>query len=177
MIKAPRRSIPENHPIRALFHNLTQRGFEQMKLRDQDTIQYITNLLTDFADVKNMHRVTDDSGTELRSIFEILRQDCEAMSPEMRRDFYRHIGDLTLFQLGLYPESLTYGRHTVSLSFYAEQGRRSYGMIAKMDPSRATIVFRKLSDQFEQCVVGLNWVKLYINDPFYQYVFREFGIT
>jgi hypothetical protein len=26
-------------------------------------------------------------------------------------------------------------------------------------------------------VVGLNWVKLYINDPFYQYLFREFDIT
>src|SRR5262245_62990684 len=109
MLKATRRSIPDNHPIRALFHNLTARGFEQMKLRDQDTIQYITNLLTDFADVKNMCRVTDDSGTELRNIFEILRQDCEAMSPEMRRDFYRHVGDLTLFQLCLYPVIRTQG--------------------------------------------------------------------
>ena len=35
----------------------------------------------------------------------------------------------------------------------------------------------KLSDQFEQCVVGLNWVKHYINDPFFQYMFREFNVT
>ena len=43
--------------------------------------------------------------------------------------------------------------------------------------STGTSVYRKLSEQFEQCVVGLKWVKLYINDPFYQYMFREFDIT
>ena len=45
-----------------------------------------------------------------------------------------------------------------------------------MEKPESTIVFRKLSEQFEQCVVGLNWVKLYINDPFYQYMFREFQV-
>ena len=177
MIEATRRKIPEDHPIRVLFHTLTERGFEQMKLRDEDTIHYITNLLTDFVDVKNVHRVKDQAGRRLENVFEILQQAGEAMSLEVRRDYYRHIGDVTLFNLGLYPESLTYGRHTVSSDFYAEQGRRSYNIAAAMHTSRATVVFRKLSEQFEQCVVGLNRVKLYINDPFYQYVFREFGVT
>jgi hypothetical protein len=177
MIEATRRTIPEDHPIRVLFHTLTERSFEQMKFRDEDTIQYITNLLTDFVDVKNLRRVKDDSGRELESVFEILRQAGNIMAPEIRRDYYRHIGDVTLFQLGLYPESLTYGRHTVSPDFYAEQGRRSYDIVAMMEQTRWTTVFRKLSLQFEQCVVGLNRVKLYINDPFYQYVFREFGVT
>ena len=99
------------------------------------------------------------------------------MSAELRRECYKHIGDVTLFNLGLYPESLTHGRHSVSPDFYAAQGRRSYHIAAAIDTSRATVVFRKLSDQFEKCVVGLHWVRLYINDPFYQYVFREFGVT
>jgi hypothetical protein len=177
MIDGKRQNIPENHPIRGLFHTLTERGFEQMNLRDEETIQYITNLLIDFVDVKNMLRVQDAAGRSIENVFDILRQAGEAMSPEVRRDYYRHIGDVTLFNLGLYPESLTHGRHTVSPDFYAEQGRRSYDIVAAMDNTRRTLVFRKLSRQFEQCVVGLNWVKLYINDPFYQYVFREFGVT
>jgi hypothetical protein len=98
------------------------------------------------------------------------------MSPELRREYYRQLGDMTLFNLGLFPESLTYGRRTVSPGYYAEQGRRSYTIVAEMEKPEATIVFRKLSEQFEQCVVGLNWVKLYINDPFYQYMFREFQV-
>jgi hypothetical protein len=177
MIEITGKRIPEDHPIRALFHTLTERGFEQMKLRDEDTIEYISNMLTDFVDVKNLTRGKDESGRQLDKVCEFLQQAGEAMSPEVRRDYYRHIGDITLFNLGLYPESLTYGRHTVSPDFYAEQGRRSYHIAAAIDTSRATVVFRKLSEQFEQCVVGLNWVKLYINDPFYQYVFREFGVT
>ena len=177
MIEVTRKRIPEDHPIRALFHTLTERGFDQLNLHDEDTIQYISNLLTDFVDIKQMRCVSDDSGRTLDNAFEILQQAGEAMSPEVRRAYYRYIGDLTLFNLGLYPESLTYGRHTVSPDFYAEQGRRSYHIAAAMDQSRSTVVFRKLSDQFEQCVVGLNWVKLYITDPFYQYVFREFGVT
>ena len=65
----------------------------------------------------------------------------------------------------------------VSPTFYMEQGRRSYHLVADMDTTRPAEVFHKLSEHFEQCVVSLNWVKRYINDPFYQYAFREFGIT
>jgi hypothetical protein len=80
--------------------------------------------------------------------------------------------------LGLFPESLTHGRRTVSLGYHAEQGRRFYAIVAELEKSGASPgVFRKLSDQFERCVEGLNWVKLYIQDPFYQFVFREFRIT
>jgi len=177
MIESRRQTIPENHPIRNLFQTLTERGFEQLNLRDEETIQYITNLLIDFVDVKNVRRVSDDAGHSIENVFDILRQAGDVMSPEVRRDYYRHIGDVTLFNLGLYPENLTHGRHTVSPDFYAEQGRRSYDIVAAMDNTRRTLVFKKLSSQFEQCVVGLNWVKLYIHDPFYQYVFREFGVT
>lgn len=177
MIQPTRRSIPEGHLIRNLFHTLTVRGFEQTNLRDRETIHYVVDLLTNFVDVRNLQRVKDDSGRELETVSEIVRRAGETMSREQRRAFYQHVGDLMLFRLGLYPESLTYGRHTVSADFYADQGRRCYNIASATDPSRHAIVFRKLSDQFERCVVGLNWVKLYINDPFYQYVFREFGVT
>jgi len=177
MIEKTPRSIPADHPIRALFHQLTERGFGQSNLHDRDTIQYVTNLLTDFVHVDNMYRIKDASGRRIEYIFEILEQARAEMSPAIRRDYYKHLGDLTLFNLGLFPESLTYGHRTVSPDYYAETGRRSYTIVAQMDASSRTRIYRKLSEQFQQCVVGLNWVKLYINDPFYQYMFREFDIT
>jgi hypothetical protein len=178
MIEKTRRDIPEDHPIRALFHELTSRGMGQLNFHDRDTIQYLTNLLTDFVHIENMYRIKDESGRRLQYLFDMLAQASEAMSAEVRRDYYKHIGDATLFNLGLFPESLTYGRRTVSPDYYAQTGRRSYTIVAEMGSTpRATVVYRKLSEQFEQCVVGLNWVKTYINDPFYQYMFREFEIT
>jgi hypothetical protein len=76
----------------------------------------------------------------------------------------------------LFPEHLTYGRRTVSPSYYAQQGQRSYSIVAEMENPAATAVFHKLAEDFQRCVGGLNWVKLYINDPFYRYMFREFQV-
>jgi hypothetical protein len=178
MIEKTRREIPPDHPIRAFFQKVTERGMGQLNLHDPDTIQYLTNLLTEFIEIENMYRMKDESGRRLQYVFEMLTRASNEMSPSVRRACYKHVGDLTLFNLGLFPESLTYGHRTVSPDYYAETGRRSYTIVAEMDsPSRATVVYRKLSEQFEQCVVGLNWVKTYINDPFYQYMFREFDIT
>jgi hypothetical protein len=178
MIEETSRDIPEKHPIRALFHQLTERGMGQLNLHDPDTIQYITNLLTEFVHTGKMYRIQNESGYRQKYLFDMLAQTGSALSPSLRRDYYRHLGDLTLFNLGLFPESLNYGRRTVSLNYYADTGRRSYTIVAEMDSSSGeTVLYRKLSQQFEQCVVGLNWVKLYINDPFYQFMFREFGIT
>ena len=178
MIQKMRNDIPEDHPIRALFHRLTERGLEQSNLHDSGTTQYITDLLTDFVQAENMYRVQDESGQRLRYIFDLLAEAGREMSPAVRREYYKHLGDFTLFNLGLFPESLNYGRRTVSPDYYAETGRRSYSIVAEMDPSpRGTVVYRKLAAQFEQCVIGLNWVKHYINDPFFQYMFREFDIT
>jgi hypothetical protein len=177
MIEKTRNLIPDDHPIRALFHELTERGMSQLNFHDPEMIRYITNLLTDFVDADNMYRIRDDNGQRAQYLFEMLTQASNAMSPAMRRDYYKHLGDLTLFNLGLFPESLTHGHHSVSPDYYAEAGRRSYTIVAEMNPPSGPRVYRKLSERFEQCVVGLNWVRLYINDPFYQYMFRQFDIT
>ena len=177
MIEKTRNDIPENHPIRTLFRQLTERGMGQLNLHDVETIRYITNLLTEFVQIDNMYRARDEAGQRVQYLFDLLTQAGHEMSPTLRRDYYRHLGDVTLFNLGLFPESLTHGHHTVSPDYYAETGRRSYTIVAAMDSSSGTRVYRKLSEQFEQCVVGLNWVKVYINDPFYQYMFRQFDLT
>jgi hypothetical protein len=179
MIHIQRSSIPEDHPVRLVFHQLTERGMAELQLRDKDTIDYVTNLLVEFIHPDNLYRIQDDSGNRLRYVGDILQQSGREMSSQLRLECFRHLGDLVLFNLGLFPESLTHGRQTVSPSFYAAQGRRSYTIVAEMEMAQPDTVelFRKLSQHFTECVAGLNWVKLYINDPFYQYMFREFQVT
>src|SRR5688572_23563297 len=103
-----------NHPVRELFLQLTERGMSQLNMRDRDTIEYITNLLTDFVQADNMYRLKDKTGRRLEYVCDILEQASREMSPAVRREYYRQLGDLTLFSLGLFPESLTYGRRTIS---------------------------------------------------------------
>jgi hypothetical protein len=180
MIDIQRSSIPEDHPVRLVFHQLTERGMGVLRLRDKDTIDYVTNLLIEFIHPENLYRIQDDHGKRLKYLSEILEQSNREVSEKVRRECYRHLGDLTLFNLGLFPESLSYGRHTVSPSFYAAQGRRSYTIVSELIANKeqpdTVELFRKLSQHFTECVAGLNWVKLYINDPFYQYMFREFQV-
>jgi hypothetical protein len=176
MIENTRRAIAAGHPVHTVFRQLTERGMSQLDLRDADTIQYVTNLLVDFIDVENIYRIKDSSGKSLEYIVDILDQADHAASHSVRCEHYRHLGDVTLYNLGLFPEALTRGRRTVSPDYYAEQGRRSYAIVAEMETSGRTIVFKKLSDQFERCVEGLRWVRLYTRDPFYQYMLREFQI-
>ena len=53
MIQKTRPEIPPDHPIRKFFQQLTERGMGQLNLHDPDTIQYITNLLTEFIQIEN----------------------------------------------------------------------------------------------------------------------------
>ena len=177
MIENTRPSVPPDHPVRAVLRQLTDRAMKRLDLRDEETICYVANLLTDFIHCENLYRLRDDSGKRLEYICDILDQASREMSTDMRRECHRYLGDWTLFNLGLFPEQLTYGRRTVSPSYYAQQGRRSYSIVAEMEEPAATAVFRKLAEDFPRCVGGLHWIKLYINDPFYQYMFREFQVV
>jgi hypothetical protein len=166
-----------DHPIRAVFQQLTVRGMGQLNLRDRDTIDYVANLLTDFIRFENFYRVRDEAGRRSEYVCDILELARREAQPRVRREYYRYLGDWTMFTLGLFPEMLTRGRRTVSPRYYAEQGRRSYTIVADLEDSETNEVFRKLSKDFPRCVEGLHWIKSYINDPFYQYMFREFHVV
>lgn len=177
MIRASQYEVSENHPLRRLFLTLAERGMLQHLDRDPQTVQYLANLLTEFVHRDNMNRIMSDSGERLEYFFDMLAQSTSQMLPQSRREHYKHIGDLALFHLGLFPGHLTYGRRLLSPGYYAAQGRRSYSIAAESKYDTETEVLRKMSDHFEDCVETLNWVQAYIRDPFLQYMFREFEIT
>ena len=87
-----------NHPVRELFLQLTERGMSQLNMRDRDTIEYITNLLTNFVQADNMYRLKDESGRRLEYICDILEQASREMSPTVRREYYRQRSRLFLKQ-------------------------------------------------------------------------------
>ena len=84
----------------------------------------------------------------------------------------------TLYMLGMFHERLTYGRRTRSHCYYADTGRRSYIAASELEAdSESTVVFKKLADKYERCVLSINWNREYTHDPFYQYMLRQFGMT
>jgi hypothetical protein len=177
MIYRLQKDIPETHEVRRLFWTLTERGMRQLTPGDRQIVQYLADMLTEFVHAGNLKRIARDSGERLEYFSEMLGETMRQMAPEVRRAHFKHIGDVALFQLGMFPERLTYGRRLVSPSYYFAQGRRSYFLAAESEYDRETVVLRKLADQFETCVSTLNWVRTYTNDAFYQYILREFDVT
>jgi hypothetical protein len=170
-----RRQIPSDHPIRQLFRTLTEMSFEQIAIRDRELMRYVADLLVEFVHVDNLYRLRDDRGRRLEHLVDMLIELQEQASAD-ERETRKHVGDYTLFVVGLYPESLTRRRRAVSPEYYIAQGKEAYLSVAEMDRSKPTAsLFRKLSEQFEYCVTALNIEKTVLQDPFYQYMLRQFS--
>jgi hypothetical protein len=168
------REVPSDHPVRQTFHALTERGSQQTRLSDREIHKYLTDLLVDFIHVDNLYKVRDEHGHRLEYLVDLLQKTVEPSELD-KKEIYKHVGDFSLFILGLFPESLSRGKRCISLNYYADQGRRSYMILSEMNNLQPPfVIFRKLSEQFESCVHTLNWVRNYISDPFYQYMLREF---
>ena len=63
--------IPENHPLRSLFHAMTEASFEQVGMPDMELMIYVTGVLIDFVHVDNLYRVRDAQGRRLEYLFEL----------------------------------------------------------------------------------------------------------
>ncbi|HSR49878.1 MAG TPA: hypothetical protein VLV83_03560 [Acidobacteriota bacterium] len=170
-------SIPENHPVRKVFRNLTDRALNQSEMADNDLCLYLSDLLLHFMWSENLYGLKDEEGRPLYYLVDMY-EELSKLPRRTRKDSYRQIGDYTLFILGMFPESLSYGRRQIPQSYYSDFGRRSYMAASELEgDTEAIATLRKLAHKYERCVLSLNWVREYSTDPFYQYMFRQFGIT
>jgi hypothetical protein len=168
--------IPERHPLRQLFGALAERTFtEKLGWPDFKVSDYVSKLLVDFTHADHLYRIKNAQGERAEAVVELLYESevtHEAASVEREREVHRHIGDFTLFMAGLFPEYLkrikTAGLiyHKDFLVDYIKTGKRSYRIAAEFDmwPSAAEDrpsppLFRKLSENFELCVVGLGFIR------------------
>ncbi len=168
--------IPEHHPLRQLFGTLAEKAFtEKLGWPDFNVSEYVSTLLVDFTHTDQLNRIKNAKGERVEAVVDLLYESevtHEAGSFGREREVHRHIGDFTLFMAGLFPEYLkrlkTAGLiyHKDFLVDYIKTGKRSYRMAAEFDvwPGSAEVqpsspLFRKLSENFELCVVGLGFIR------------------
>ncbi len=176
--------IPEHHPLRQFFGVLTERSFaEDLNWPDFQVTDYVSNLLVEFAHVDTLHKIRTEGGDRVDTVADLLYESevlHGASSLERERDVHRHIGDFTLFMAGLFPEYLTRLKtegliyHKDFLVDYVKAGKRSYGIVAELDPAESDErppVYRRLSENFELCVAGVGFVRRHLDrlqDPIYR---------
>jgi hypothetical protein len=83
-----------------------------------------------------------------------------------RRDVHRHIGDVTLFWTGVYPESLPRLKSGEKKDYfvdYCAQGKRAYRIASTIETDRSEDttgdLLERLSVQFELCAYGLGEIR------------------
>jgi hypothetical protein len=166
---SPHRFVPDDHPLARLFDRLCRRSLlERVGLDDPDLATYLARLLSRFTHVDQLYRIRDVAGRPLDDVGEMLAESDprkRARSFEREREVRRHIGDYTLFFLGLFPDYLN--RHATTrvrdlFVDWARVGRESYRIVAAFNvgPHRDEApLFAKLSDHYDFCVLGLSFVK------------------
>ncbi|MBI1904055.1 MAG: hypothetical protein HYS13_23385 [Planctomycetia bacterium] len=154
-------SIPRKQLLQRFFAGVTQSAFlERIGLADPPLVDYISDLLLRFVHVDDLHRVRNPTGRRLVQVSEMVAEAEQRIGPA-RREVHRHIGDYTLFWVGMYPEALYRLRSPDRKDYfidYSEQGKLSYRIAAAQEEKESdeeSVLFLRLSEQFELCSRGL----------------------
>ncbi|RLE10658.1 hypothetical protein DRJ00_00740 [Candidatus Aerophobetes bacterium] len=163
------KKIPRHHPLSRLFFSLTEKNFYGViGLVDPNLVDYIAGILTDFTYVDNLYKIRDAKGRRLEDVGEMLIESSRVEKTgqfDREREIRKHIGDYTLFMTGIFPESLKRLKGSLRLDFfvdYIKAGKESYYMVSEFSTSeyrKQAPLFRRLAENFDLCVIGLNFVK------------------
>jgi hypothetical protein len=132
---------------------------------DPPLVDYLSGLMLRFARLDSVHRVRNLTGRPAVEVADMLAE-AENRVGLARRDVHQHIGDVTLFWTGVYPESLPKLRAVEKKDFfvdYCAQGKRAYYIASTIQTDRVedapNDVLERLSFQFEMCAYGLGEVR------------------
>ena len=173
MLQRP--TIQKGNPLRKLFRNALAFGIKHNPIERVEVAEYIEEqILCEFIHTDNLYRIRDVSGRSLEDMADLLAEGnvlLNARSFEREFQVHKHIGDYTLFMLGMFPTTLTMrrgkefilGRLVVpgaSLSDqYMLQGRRSYKIASEFTHGD---LFLELSSNFPLYKNILELVRIYL---------------
>ena len=130
----------------------------------------MAHLLSEFCDADQLFQIRNAAGRPLSDIGEMLLESDPIFGPapsfDRERQVRKHIGDYALFFTGMFPESISRFRlrrnRLENFVDWMKAGKESYYIVSKFEffeYSKVAPLFAKLSENFEQCVYGLNQVK------------------
>ena len=156
--------------LKGMFAEIIQRNFEEsVHLADHQVMDYVADLLIRFSRTEELYRIRDVRGRALEDVGEMLMVSnplLDAPSFDAEREVRKHIGDFTLFFAGLFPEAVNHWRlrraRLDAFLDYIQTGKESYYIVSEFNQfeyKSSAPLFKKLSEEFESCVFGLNLVK------------------
>ncbi len=155
--------------VERFFRGLTEYAFQaRLGVVDPPLIDYVSVMLVRFMRNERL-AVLPGAGEESADVSHLLLAAERHADPAAAREEYRHIGDVTLFWSGLYPEALARyrkpGPHADLVGYlvgYRAAGRRAYWLAAALEPEEAAAeraLLERLAHEYDLCVEGLAEVR------------------
>jgi hypothetical protein len=157
----PAEKVPPTR-LKGFFLNLTERSFGQLGLGERQIVEYVASVLTDFAHSDRWMLLRDAEGRRLGSVVEMLlstaaSDDRSRVGAE--RALRKYVGDYTLFMSGLFRSYVERGGY---LSYYFEEGKRSYQLVSQLDLAMCQpgfLLFDELGRRFEYYSGALDYMR------------------
>jgi hypothetical protein len=152
-----------DNKLKGFFLNVVRQSFWQLGINDAMVANYVADVLTEFARTDNLYRIRGQHGRKVDSVVEMLAAradepaDQDAILTERSRRKY--VGDYALFMSGIFRNYIT---RQGCLSYYIEEGSRSYWTVSELDVSlyrTGFILFQELSKKFEYYSGALDYTR------------------
>ena len=162
--------IPESSPLQRFFQEVVERNYSEIGMRSSEVQAYVANLLAEFCESETLYKISTADGRRLCDLGEMLLESDPVYGPapsfDRERQVRKHIGDYALFFSGMFPEGLNQYRlrrtRMEGLLDFVKAGKESYYIVSKFEHfeyAKVAPLFRKMSNEFERLVYGLNHVK------------------
>ena len=156
--------------LKQFFSRQLQRGFQNFQI-EPATVDYISDVLSRFAETRSMYAIQNSNGETLERIADLLMEYCrtqgwEDLAPNRQREelIARHIGEYALFMSGLFRERL---QSRGELSYYIDHGSTAYARCADFayQPAQKKIFVRLYYNFSTICNVldEVRWRQLPLN--------------
>ena len=150
------------------FERAIGASFRDLALQDDPGAAYLADLLTRFARTENLHP-RGLAVPRLETVVDMLLEtqaaweDAARFQPEREVAVRRHIGDYTLFMIGVFRERV---ERTAATDYYVVQGKSAYRFVSEHDRASArptapgsASLYRRLADRFEHYAGVLDYAR------------------
>ena len=162
------RSLVAVSSLREFFRDAFHEATENQNLAiDEQSEQYVVNLLTMFSRADALYEKTPD-GLRIRPLAHMLAEALDAPTAAVRQRALQRLGDVSLFIAGFFARS--FARKLIDIDYHIAMGGNAYSSLADtmqrtMSGRCVAAVYAQLAQQFHGLVDALNEV----SDMSYQY--------
>jgi hypothetical protein len=154
---------PADNKLQDFFLKMVRQSFWQLGINDATVARYVAEVLAEFARSDNLFRMRGQRGRKLDSVVEMLAAKPEEPANQdailNERSRRKYVGDYALFMSGIFRNYITSKGY---LSYYLEEGSRSYWTVSELDASlyrTGFILFQELSKKFEYYSGALDYTR------------------